>query len=433
MTGMKKVLTNIACFVAAVVCVSCGEDRTVELEDLTKHTKWMLGLMREQYLWGDTLNAYEPEWKDYFAKPDDFLKKMTGNTGQTDNWSYVEVDTLKADSYQRGHFNHINTYGFDFEVMADPTGQTTKSFLRVLTVYPNSPAEEAGLKRDDFISTFDSVKVTANNASKLDKGLERKLTVTNLKVEGEDMVLEPERGVKLPASRFVEDVAFPVHATMQVAGIKVGYLMCSRLLPSAPEKEGVNKGENAYRDDLDAIMAKMKAEEVSEMVLDLRLCNVGTLEMARRLASYVVRPSCVNGVFAKTFWNKQCESNNVVLPYDASVRNLSVGRVFVLTSKYTQGAAEWLIHCLRGSMGDDGVIVVGKPTAGQNVMTQEIGHEHHVVLCPAVAYVADCDGNYNYKAIAPDVEVDEISFAELYEYGNMYEPLLRSALVEIAK
>ena len=147
--------------------ISCGDDRTWQYEEMTQHNHWLFAEMKDKYLWGDSLKEFEPAWKDYFNQPSEFLSKLAAKSKQGDSWSYVEVDTLNEDRHKRGNFNHVNSYGMDFVLMNDPTGQTTKQVLRVLTVYPNSPAERAGLLRNDFICSYNSQKIASNNLSKL--------------------------------------------------------------------------------------------------------------------------------------------------------------------------------------------------------------------------------------------------------------------------
>ena len=407
---------------------SCGEDRTYEYEEKTQHNHWMHDVMLDKYLWADTLASFEPAWKNYFLTPSQFLSTLVKKSAKEDKWSYVEIDTLNEDSHKRGNFNHIDSYGLDFAIMTDPTGRTTRQMLRVLTVYPNSPAERAGLKRGEYICSFDSYKISSKNVAKLQKGTNRELEVCHLAEDGSDGSLywNDTLVVSMEASEYVEDVAFPVARVLETEDRKIGYLMCTRLLDGPTEKEGAGGG--AYRDMLDAAMARLQVAGVEEVVLDLRLCNDGTIEMAQRLASYVVEPQKLSTMFAKTFWNHSNSSNNREYPYNQSVENLGLGRVFILTSGYTQGASEWLIHALQHTMGTDKVVLVGKPTAGQNVMTAQVAHDYYIRLFPVVAYVADGEGNYDYESLKPTIEVDEFSFLNLGEYGSMDDVLLYTAV-----
>lgn len=428
---MKKFLTYIICITSLLAASSCGEDRTYELKEKTQHNEWILEVMRDTYLWGDSLGNYEPEWKNYFSKPEDFLKTVIGKTGQSDKWSFFDNDTLSVDAHPHGHFNHISSYGIDFVLMNDPTGQTSKSFLRITTVFPNSPASEAGLHRNDFISMIDGEKVSTNNVAKLEKGASRKLSVLSLESQGEELALVGEHEVHIGMSRYVEDEAFPVTSIVQAYGIQVGYLQCTRLVPYAIEQEKMEDSKE-YVESLDRAMARLKSAEISELVLDLRHCNYGTIDMAQRLASYIVNPKYLNSTFLKTEWRASLSENNKNIPYDTSVNNLHLGRVFILVSASTQGAAEWLIQGLRATMGDEKVVLIGKSTVGQNVMTEEVGYKYHLRFNPVVAYVGDCNGNHEYKSIKPDVDEDEFAYVELLEYGNMYEALFAKALEIIA-
>ena len=386
-------------------------------------------MMLEHYLWADSIVDYEPSWKSYFSTPSEFLSLLTKQSHQNDNWSYVQVDTLGDDPHERGYFNHVESYGIDYKLMTDPTGKTTKQMVRVLTVYPNSPAERAGLVRNDFICSFNGAKITNNNLSKLKKGVARELEVLHIDENEEDFTLYWKDTVKvmMDASEYVEDIAFPVSRIVNLGnGTLVGYLMCTRLT-EGPIEENVTPNTH-YRQTLDAIMAQMKTAGVNEMVLDLRLCNDGEIEMAQRLASYVVSPEALSTTFVKTFWNNNHAAQNASIPYDTSVGNLGLHRIYILTGTYTQGAAEWLIHALQNSMGKDNVILLGTATKGQHVMTSEVWHDFYVRLCPVVAYIADGDGDYNYGAIAPTLEIDEFAFVDLADYGDPEETLFYYAL-----
>ena len=409
---MKSILTHILAIFGLLLTVSCGEDRTYEYEEKTQHNHWMLETMRDKYLWADSLTNYEPAWKDFFSEPSSFITTLAAKSAQGDKWSYVEIDTVTADSHERGHFNHVNSYGLDFVLMTDPTGQTTKQMLRVLTVYPGSPAERAGLLRGDFICSYNGYKFSSSNISRMESGVARRLEVCHIAVNEEDGTFywKDTVTVSMDASEFVEDKAFPVDWMLVADGTLVGYLMCTRLLPCPREKGLASLGSTVYRDALDKAMHEMKQAGVEEMVLDLRLCNDGTLDMAQRLASYVVSPEALGGTFAKTFRNAAYAAENQTVPYDTSVENLGLSRVYILTSSYTQGAAEWMIHALQHSMGEENVILIGQSTKGQNVMTEDAGSQFHVHLFPVVAYVADGDGDYDYGSLSPTLEVDEQAY-----------------------
>ena len=430
---MNKIFFYIVVFLSVLSVCSCGEDRTYQYEEKTQHNHWLYDVMLDEYLWADRLDGYTPDWKSFFAAPSAFLSTLTSKSGQGDTWSYIEIDTLTEDMHERGMFNHFNSYGMDFVLMTDPTGQTTKQVVRLLTVYPNSPAASAGLRRNDFIISLDGDKISSSNMSKLKSGGSHLLEITHVAVDDVENFFywSDTTAVEIGTSRYVEDEAFPVYDIVYAYGMKVGYLMCTRLVEYAVER-GIGRGNGSeYREKLDEIMAYMQRVGVDEMVLDLRLCNYGTLFMAQRMASYVVSSNCRNGAFVKTFRNEAHSSENVTLPYDLSVGNLGLSRVYVLTGGYTQGAAEWMVHALRCSMGEENVITVGMSTKGQNVMTEEVGQNYYVRLCPVVAYVADGEGNYEYGSILPTLNVNEQSYVGMGDYGTLDDILFYTAVTDM--
>lgn len=417
----------------ALLLLACGEDRTHEYVEKTQHNHWVRERMLDQYLWADSLKGFEPTWKNFFSEPSNFLSVLTAKSKQNDQWSYLEIDTLDEDSHERGYFSHVESYGFDFIMMTDPTGQTTRKVLRVVTVYPDSPAERAGLMRNDYVCAYNGYKISNSNVARLQKGVARLLEVRHMAADEEEgfFYWADTVEVEMMASEYVEDLPFPVTSVIDAEGVKVGYVMCTRLV-EYPVEQGSKRGNSpVYREKMDEVMAQMKSAGVDELVLDLRLCNYGTLEMARRLASYVVCPDALSSTFVQTFWNDNYTANNITLPYDMSVDNLGLSRIYILTSDFTQGAAEWLIHALQHSMGEENVITIGTATAGQNVVTEKVGSKFFVSLFPVVAYVADGDGDYEYGSIAPIFKEDEFSYMELHDYGDPDEILFNIAIQHI--
>lgn len=430
---MRSFFSSIWLLLCLFVLMACGEDRTYEYEEKTQHNQWMYEVMRDHYLWADALAAYEPTWKSYFATPSSFLSTLTKQSGHSDSWSYLEVDTVRADSHERGYFNHLDSYGMDYALMTDPTGQTTRQMLRVLTVYSGSAAQRAGLQRGDFICAYDGNKLNSSNASKLKSGIARTLEVRHVGVNEDENTFYwvDTLTVQLEASSYVEDVAFPTYSAKEHDDLMVGYLQCTRLLEYPTEQTQGRTVSVVYRDRLDQAMAYLLSQGIEEMVLDLRLCNDGTLAMAQRLASYVVAPQHLGTTFVQTFYNAAHTSSNQTVPYDTSVGNLGLSRIYILTSAYTQGAAEWLIHALQCSMGTDNVVLVGMATKGQNVLTEEVAHDHYIRLRPAVAYVADANGNYDYSSIAPTLSVDEQNYVVMGPYGDLTDMLYYTAVADM--
>lgn len=429
------VLKCICCVFAALMLVGCGEDRTFEYEEATLHNIWIFEQMQDYYIHYESLK--EQGFKDYFASPDAYFDKLR-KMGTKDSWSYIVVDTIHTDNHARGYFNHFNSYGFDYELIQDPTGNTTKSFARVLTVYDGSSAQKAQLKRNDFIETYNGYKLSKNNIENLQKGIRKELTVRRFffNESTQQIDLTEAESITLSESGYVEDKAFPVRKVLNGAGgRKVGYLMCNRLLDKPEEWENMSSD---YSHEMDNAFEAFRNEKVNDLIIDFRLCNFGNMQMARRMASYVLRDDQQDDVFAMTKWNDNHQDKNEVIKFDSSLRGKTLGlnRIYFITSKYTQGAAEWVINALRYAMGEEAVVLVGQKTAGQNVMNAHCGDYYDeknqcevIHIYPAVAFVENGDGFCDFpNGFEPTIAEDEFSSYELLDYGDENEVLVKSVL-----
>lgn len=382
--------------------ISCGEDRTYEYEEKTAACHWMQDVMSEWYLWNDSIK--DLAWKSYFDSPTTFIQKLTA-LGPGDKWSYCLIDTVTSDGNPCGYFNHADSYGIDFVLMTDPTGETTRLYARVITVYPNSPAERCGLERNDFIARIDNNNVSSSITSQLVNGRSRTLVVNKLDVDTEE-ALYYWSSIDTLTIEQSEKVSVDAVLISKIVANDVGYILLSNM------------------DDTEAIVASLTSlidREPSEIVFDLRLCNQGTIECAREIAQLV---SNVSGTFLQTAWNSNKSANDT--PY--TITQGSNIPLFFITGSNTQGAAEWLIYGLK-SLGQTDMTIIGTKTAGQNVMLQAISTPYYYTVYPAVAYVENYAGECDYASgITPDSVVDELNYVNLYPYGNIYEVVLNTIL-----
>lgn len=422
-----KYLSTI--LLSALLLMACkGEDRSHEYEELTEHNTWTMNIMKDKYLWGDLIS--EQNHKVYFYTLSKFFSTLTQSVKQNDSWSYCQIDSALTDPFERGNFNRLDSYGIDFSTITDPTKATSRTFARVTYIVEGSPAANAGLHRNCFISEIDKTKVTASVASKnLKSGTSHEIIFHHLDtLETGQYVWTDSTTTTLQASHSIVEPAFPCSKTITRNATNVAYLLVTRLLPHPYETEASGTD---FQKDLDSKMASLKADNPKEMILDLRLCNHGTIEMAQRLASYIVPAAKKSEVFAQTEWNSRYADKNSVFKYDTSVNSMELQRIYIITSNYTQGPSEWLIRALQLTLGEENVILIGDKTKGQNVMTEFIGHAYGHQLFPAVCYVADATGNYSYGTLSPQHSINESSTTYLLsmkKYGDEEETLLKAAL-----
>lgn len=178
-----------------------------------------------------------------------------------------------------------------------------------------------------------------------------------------------QRTVSLTSANLVES---PVNRTavLSTSTGSVGYILLNTFSPFASEKAVV-----------DAIAA-MKAQSVSDIVLDLRYNGGGLLAVASQLSYLIAGPTRTSGrIFERLQFNASAGalnpvtgSTNTPTPFYTTglgfsvtngtpLQSLNLPRVYILTTASTCSASEAVINGLRGV--DVDVILIGGVTCGK--------------------------------------------------------------------
>lgn len=256
--------------------------------------------------------------------------------------------------------------------------QTTESEMRVLQVFPESPASEAGLSRGDRITQIDGRSVAeliqtgeiggAFGASepgvsvalvfRTRAGVERRATVT-------------KRVVTIPTVSLTR--------TFQVDGRTVGYLFFRNFV------------EPSY-DALDAAFAALREAGATDLVIDLRYNGGGLVDVAVHLASLIGGVVTQGRVFAVFQHNDKNTALNETLRFESAAQALTLPRLFVITTRSSASASELLINSLRPHIP---VTVIGDTTYGKPV--GQYGFSFcDKVLAPVSFALVNAEGNGDF-------------------------------------
>jgi hypothetical protein len=210
--------------------------------------------------------------------------------------------------------------------------------------------DAAGLPKDRFSAVLTIEEANALQASALaSQRIERarKADLTQL--------LSAVPGGSIPLSQVV---ASP-------AGRKVGYVL-------------FNDHHEGAQDALIAVIENLKASGVQDLVLDMRFNSGGFLYVAQTAASMVTGPEKEGQVFEQVRFNnkRDAETRASVFRFSTTVRSpevtyprgyplpqLSLPRLYVLSSSLTCSASESVVNGLRGV--DVQVVLVGETTCGK--------------------------------------------------------------------
>ncbi|HET7795025.1 MAG TPA: S41 family peptidase, partial [Rhizobacter sp.] len=246
--------------------------------------------------------------------------------------------------------------------------------IRIAYVQPGSPAAAAGLRRGDTLVSADGASADAASGSAADDT--RQLAMYPMSTGESHQLVFTRAGtagtISAPlTSASVTMTPVPLDTVITTGnGTQVGYLVFhDHVAPSEAQ--------------LIAAINRLRAANVSELVLDLRYNGGGYLYIASELAYMVAGPTrTANKVFERTVYNAKRVAENSSSSsrmgfasssciMDANYRctnvaplpTLDLGRVHVITRAGTCSASEAIINGLRGA--DVDVRQIGSTTCGK--------------------------------------------------------------------
>jgi C-terminal peptidase prc len=293
-------------------------------------------VLDEYYLWYHELPRVNPS---NYASPEAYLEAVRYRP-LDETFSYITSRAANDAFYGESQF-----VGFGFST------QTTGEEMRILQVFAESPASEAGLGRGDHILEINGRSVaqliesgeigTAFGAS------EPGVTASVLfRSRGGD-----ERRVSM-TKRVVTIPTVSLTRTFTVDGRTVGYLLFRNFV--SPSYQA-----------LDDAFAALREAGATELVLDLRYNGGGLVDVAVHLGSLVTGAATQGRVFATFQHNDRNTALNEDLRFQtAPSQTLNLSRLFVITTRASASASELLINSLRPYIP---VVVIGDSTYGKPV------------------------------------------------------------------
>lgn len=409
-------LISVSCF----ILTSCGEDRTYEFVAKTEVDHWIEAQMQDLYLYYKDIPSLEMEY--YFYPADEFFPKILA---PQDKYSYLEMN---EETKTRNNIQAV-TYGFDFTLINDPTGTTTHQVARVLLVMPNSPAEQAGLKRGNFITAINGETVNNNNASKLQSGNGITITTSELGTDSETLntIWNNNQTITLNAAISMENDPFFTYKVIE--NTHIGYLAYNEFKAGKDEN---NLDDTSYMQKMLTVFSFFKNQGITDLILDLRYNHGGYVACAQEMASMIVPANMLGQEFAHFEYNDKHPELNKSIAFltNLSDYNLNLSRLYIISGIYTASASEMMINCLRPYMD---VYVLGTETKGKNVAMDRIESPYNFTMYPVCSVVYNKNNQSDYSnGFAPDYRIDEFKFYPWKELGDSNELLLYNTLQLIA-
>lgn len=324
---------------------------------------WILQNMRTVYYWNDKMPA-NPDTTlatnpFFYSLLYDYTNRA--NT-ERDRFSWIQESAADLKASLSGQ---EKTTGLEVKYFLRSAG-STDLLIKVLYVLPGSPADKAGLKRGDFISTINGQKLTTSNYTALAND-PTTFAYGMAKLEG-DKIVDTQTVKTVTAEVFQQNPVF-LDSIYTIGAKRIGYLVYNQFIPGP-----AGSNTPVYDQKLEQVFSKFKAQGVNELILDLRYNPGGYVSSAVKLASMIAKGVDNTKTFYREEYNKtimaEFESRNLTSQlttrFQTKEQNIgaNLSRVFVLTSGGTASASELIINGLKPFMP---VIMIGETTYGKNV------------------------------------------------------------------
>lgn len=419
---MKRLLISLCAI--SMLFGACKKEK----EDDSKNepiNQCIYDIMDIYYLWNRNMPARRK--LDFKQSPDKFFENLLYKPNEVDIWSYISNDSealeddLEGTPYSMGYSPQFQLY--------DEGGKYV--LIIVQHVYPNTPAERAGLKRGDIILDINGTPLTPDNYIELytlqnstySLGVYDPVSNT-LDLSGVELTMSAER-IEADPSAF---------DTIYYVGNKpVGYY--AYLAFTTGDK---------YIPSMDAVFDRFKAAGVKDMILDLRYNGGGSIDAAGHLASAIAPANVVNNheVLVSFIYNdlltnafRGYEDENLYRFPDNS-HNADIENLYVLGTSGTASASELVTVGLKPYMN---VTLVGEYTYGKytgmivfDSEDKEYADLENWAIAPIVMKYANAVGYTDFvDGLVPDIYVEDDGLYMGYPLGCPDDPMIAAALDRI--
>ena len=318
-----------------------------------------------------------------------------------------------------------------------------ENILGVVThILAESDAATKDIKRGDIFTSVDGQNLNLNNYRELLFGDNLNYTL-NMADLNNNLLSPNGKNVSLTKTENFQSNPIQISKIINTGASKIGYLM-------------YNQFAEGFDDDLNNVFSSFKAEQINDLILDLRYNGGGLVRSAVNLAGMITGQ--FNGeVFAKYLWNKKLMtyfnsdlerfSSQLEINFSESladgtpINSLNLSRVYIITSGRSASSSELVINGLSPYIN---VIQVGDNTYGKNVggpaalydYIDNDGTKHpnhtYAIYCMTF-YSANSNDFYDYAdGLAPQEELKlKEDLANMGTLGENSDPLLALTIQHI--
>ncbi len=378
-------------------------------------------------------------YTDFLASEEDpekfFNEKLLFNE---DRFSFLAQDYKELTESLAGI---SKSNGLEFGLISFTDSDDVFGYVRY--VIPGSDASTKNITRGELFTGVNGQTLNFSNYRDLLFGEADTYTLNMADIMGN--VLTPNgKEVELTKIAGLAENPVYLHKTFEIGDKKIGYLI-------------YNGFTNEYDEQLNNAFGEFKANNVTDLILDLRYNPGGSVNSARLLSSMIYDTN-TDEVFLKARYNEKyqtyLESNNIdlndyfgdVTNDGSAVNTLNLNKVYIITTNSSASSSELVINGLEPYID---VVQIGEATRGKNEFSVtmvddpdndfiynpsregNINADNKWAIQPLIGRNENADGFSDYTSGLPaDIELEE-DLENLGVLGDESEPLLARAIQEI--
>ncbi|WP_277656215.1 S41 family peptidase [Seleniivibrio woodruffii] len=357
-------------------------------------TEFVYKAMHDVYYWADTSPVLD--YKAYDSQYD-LIYAMRNSK---DVFSTIYTKQFINDYYSGSNI------GLGLNTITDGTG------LYIRMVYPDSPADLAGLERGNRIMSVNgySAEQMLASSSVSDAAFGPSTAGYSVTIDYLDNSNVSKTAVVSKAEYYADSAPVYDIFTNSGNGKKIGYLFYNSF--------------NENTSDTTAAMEAFRTAGVSELVIDLRYNGGGLVKTAQYIGSFIGGSGLSGLTMLKMIFNNKYSGMNSKVSFADPVYALDVDKVVFLVTGATASASELVINGLKPFKD---VYLIGSNTYGKPVGSHYIGYCDKYLSAVTFENKNTLDEGGYFSGISADCRKYE-NVDSLGQFGSEDEKFLGAAL-----
>jgi C-terminal processing protease CtpA/Prc len=287
--------------------------------DQQRARDYLYRLMKEWYFWYKEMPVVNPT--DY-SDPYEILEAL--RYSPTDRWSYV-ADFDEFNAYYQGSFA-----GHGIVIILDGENKA-----RIAQIYKRSPLYAEDVRRGWIVESVNGVDIAA-------------LMVAGNYAEYNNVMGPRQAGI-------TNDFKFrnPLGEIVEISSTKAEFMVNSVLKYDILDLSTGKTGYLAFDsfietsfDELEEAFTLFVANDIKQLILDLRYNSGGMLDVAIDLSSYTAGNDEADNLFIKVVHNDKRSNENSNIFFKETGYSLDIQKLAVITTRATASASEIVINGL---------------------------------------------------------------------------------------